>query len=139
MKILRIAVVLIVLIALGGGLYVYQFGGLRTKREIAAFAEKLTGCTAFDQDFREPIAGGIMNRAILGNVDGRCGVRFDTFGPQKLVCNFDIAEMPKVADAFAGQSANIGIFGGYSIHVSTSDPDPLTEFMNGPDCAVSDG
>ncbi len=138
-RILRALIALMAIAAVGVAAYVYQFGGPRVKRDLAAFAGPVTSCTPFDQDYYVPMARITMNRTVVGPEDDLCRVTFDTMGPQKLDCAFAAEDLPGLAEALVAQGDQVDIFGYADLHVSTSDPDPLTRMMNSDACEVTGG
>lgn len=132
-------VIVLVLVVIGFLGWSWQYGPMRVKRDISAFAMNMESCTPYNQDFKDPLSGKIMNRAVIDPEDDTCEIRMQTYSPEVLHCVFAMEDMPELAAAFAAHADNIGFFGGMHIKIDTNSPDPLQRAMNSPDCTLTKG
>ncbi|KMW58552.1 hypothetical protein AIOL_003529 [Candidatus Rhodobacter oscarellae] len=117
--------------------FAYFFGGVQTKLEYRSFAKHLETCAPLHQDLHDLFRTGMsVDREIYGAADGACRIRIGAYDGNDLLCSFAMGQAPRLAEAFRDQAKMIGLFGGYEMRISTSDPDPLTQLYNSPQCAL---
>lgn len=136
--VIRIAAVLIVVAGVGSVGISYFFGSLRVQAEAAEYIEALNSCTPFEQQAWSPLLRGSLGRTVVGPEDGGCAITMETLGGPPLRCKLD-DEALAVMIAYVLEGADTVTFlGGQtaSLRYSSENPDPMTELMNGPDCAL---
>lgn len=116
--------------------YAYQFGGLRARLDIAAFAAPLEACTPFAQDYREPFMGTTLQREVRGQAGNDCTVAFAGFGEGTFTCAIPVADLPHVASGFRATAEDIGLFQGWRVRISTANPDPFVQMLQSSACAL---
>lgn len=124
----------VVLAVVGFGAFQYQYGGLRVKRDMVAFGGHMIDCKPYVQDFYDPLSRRTMNRRVEGPADGKCLVQMQTYGPEPLVCNFPIEDMPMIGAGFADLAGDIDIFGNISFSYNSADETPLYVALNSGAC-----
>lgn len=112
----------------------YFAGPLKYRRDINAFADHLVDCAATSHSIYMPISGATLEHAIDGLHGDKCHVRIETLGPHEIQCAFATGDLVGISNAFADLAQDVGVFGGTTLQVSTSNPDPLTEALNSDAC-----
>ncbi len=135
MKILKLAVAAIVLAIAAFFLWNSMLGPLKYKRDMHGFAGSLGECAPSIWPVRMFQTGMTQDHIVDGLSDGKCNVRIETMGPHVLHCAFDEKSLPEVSRGFADLADQVSMFGGYTVQISTSNPDPLTEALNSDACA----
>lgn len=110
---------------------------MKHRRDIRSFADSVGHCEMSAHDIYMSVSGQTLVYAVDGLKDGRCGVRLETPGPHVIRCAFQTEDLPKIAQGFADTADDIGLFGGVTVRVSTSNPDPLTQALNSDACTTT--
>ncbi len=76
----------------------------------------------------------VLNHAVDGRRGHLCDIRIETLGPHVIHRAFPNDQLGVLAKVFSDMGQAVGIFGGTSLKVSTSTPDPLTLALNSDSC-----
>lgn len=111
------------------------------------FADKLISCTKFKTTFKHPLTDDILEKEVLGVVDGKCVYIEQVPGGGKMECKFSESERVAVAQYYKAladaESFSSTYKGNAEKNTSTTTIDskaidnPLTKFMNSGVCSVS--
>ncbi|MDJ0699184.1 MAG: hypothetical protein QNJ07_04960 [Woeseiaceae bacterium] len=137
MKTAKIGISIIVFVVIAFFVWNYLAGPLKHRRDIHSFADSVGDCATSKHDIWMSVSGQTLKYTVNGMNDGRCGVRLETPGPHVIRCAFRTEDLPKIAQGFAGTADDIGILGGVTVRVSTSNPDPLTQALNSDACTTA--
>lgn len=137
MKAAKIIVSTIVVLVIGFFVWNYFAGPMKHRRDMHAFADSIRQCEASTHDIWMSVSGQTLEYTVDGQHDGLCGVRLETSGPHVVHCRFEPEDLPKISQAFDDMADSIGLFGGYTVRISTSDPDPLSQALNSSACNTS--
>lgn len=123
-------------VALVIGFFVWSYfaGPLKHRRDMHAFADSVRQCEASTHDIWMSVSGQTLEYAVGGRHDGACSVRLETSGPHVVHCRFASEDLPKISQGFDDMADAIGLFGGYTVRISSSDPDPLTQALSSSAC-----
>lgn len=138
MKIAKIGTSVLVVAVIAFFAWNYFAGPLKHRRDMQSFADSVARCEKSTHDIWMSVGGYSLEYAVDGPMAGRCGVRLGTPGPHVVRCAFLHEDLPKIAQGFADMADAVGIFGGYSARISTSNPDPLTQALNSDACVTEE-
>lgn len=124
----------IALLVIGFLFWNYFAGPLKHRRDMHAFADSVSRCEASTHDIWMSVTGQTLVYAVDGQQDGLCNVRLETSGPHVVHCEFPPEDLARISQGFDDMADNIGLFGGYTVRISTSDPDPLSQALNSSAC-----
>lgn len=138
----RVILWLVVLIAVTGIAAVgfsNFFGSIRVQREAAAYIEALENCAPIEQDAWAPLLRGTANRSVIGPDEGACEVSMEVLGGGTIRCRLEKDGVEVLKGYVQEGSDTVTFFGGQSasIRYSSENPDPFTELLNGPNCALN--
>ena len=136
MKIAKIITSFIVVAVIAFFTWNYLAGPLKHRRDMHSFADSVAQCETSTHDIWMSVSGQTLEYVVDGPMAGRCGVRLGTSGPDVIRCAFPNEDLPNIAQGFVDMADAVGIFGGYSVQISTSNPDPLTEALNSDACVT---
>lgn len=136
MKIAKIIASVLVVAVIAFFAWNYFAGPMKHRRDMHSFADSVARCETSTHDIWMSVGGQTLEYAVEGMKDGRCGIRLQTHGPHVVRCAFRNEDLPKIAQGFADLADAVGIFGGYSVRISTSNPDPLTQALNSDACVT---
>ncbi len=137
MKSAKIVISVVVFVVIAFFIWNYLAGPLKHRRDIRSFADSVNDCETSTHDIFMSVSGQTLEYTVDGMNDGLCGVRLGTPGPHVIRCAFQTEDLPKIAQAFADTADDIGLFGGVTVRVSTSNPDPLTQALNSDACTTA--
>ena len=137
MKAAKIGISIVAFVVIAFFVWNYLAGPLKHRRDIQSFADSVDQCKTSTHDIFMSVSGQTLQYTIDGPNGDRCGVRMETPGPHVIRCEFETGDLPKIAQAFADTADAIGIFGGVTVQVSTSNPDPLTQALNSDACTTA--
>lgn len=113
------------------------------------FADKLSSCTAYKITFKHPFTGDMLEKEILGIVNGKCDYIEQMPNGGKLECKYTESERKAVAQYYkdvattesVGTSVNANLGSGeqkttYTINGKVVD-NPLQEAMSSGVCVIS--
>lgn len=136
MKIANAVVLTAVCGAVAFAAWNYFAGPLKDRRDIRELGEKLAMCTPYTQFVRRSQDGNDLTHEVVGMTDGRCTVRFQTAGPDKIECALPAEDLAEIGAAYARFAENIGLFGSVTIGYNSSEPDAWNDALNSPACSV---
>lgn len=137
MRIKKIGLSAIAFLVIAFFIWNYLAGPLKHRRDTRSFADSVGRCETSTHDIYMSVSGQTLEYAIDGLKDGRCGVRLETPGPHVIRCAFRTEDLLKIAQGFADTADDIGLFGGATVRISTSNPDPMTEALNSEACTTA--
>ena len=117
----------------------YFAGPLKYKRDMHAFADSVEQCASFSQPVLMFGAGVSLVHAVDGPRDGKCIVRMETHGPAEIECAFAMQDLATIAKGFGDLADSVDMFGGYTFHYDSNNPDPLTRALNSDSCTTRSG
>lgn len=137
-RLLRTLAVLLLLVGVTAVGVSYFFGSIRVQREASSFIAALQTCSPFEQQAWVPIVRGTMMRSVVGMEDGSCVVTMDALGAGQIRCALDANTTPLMVQFIQTGADTVGFLGGQtvSLRYSSEGPDPMTELLNGPNCAI---
>ncbi|MDJ0759461.1 MAG: hypothetical protein QNJ19_08675 [Woeseiaceae bacterium] len=134
MKIVKPMASVVVIAVAGFFVWNYFAGPLKYRRDMQSFADLVENCEAGSLAINAGIGGGALEHTVEGRRDDRCAVRMDITGPYVIRCAFPVEQLSVLAQGFSDLGKAVGIFGGATIRISTSNPDPLTKALNSDAC-----
>lgn len=134
MKIVKPLVLVVVAVATVFFTWNYFAGPLKYRRDMQSFADLIENCEPGSLPIKSVIGGMVLDHSVGGRRNGGCEVTIETIGPHVMHCTFPVEQLAMLAKGFSDMGQAVGIFGGTSLRVSTSNPDPFTDALNSDAC-----
>lgn len=147
-----VAASLIGVAVIGGGIYFASktlFKSGETLKAAIVFADKLSSCIKYKTTFKHPLTGDMLEKEILGVINGKCNYVEQMPNGGKMECKYSESERVAVAQYYkdsataesAGLSLSVDLGSGekkttYTINGKVVD-NPLQELTDSGICVIS--